>query len=135
MIYEMKYNVRLKRHNLNCCLLDFIFGYTWYIFQVLIEMYFELMYNPKAKAVMSRSITKMILVTVNMLNWCFAFNHYTVFENLKKVSFHNIASEASFIYIVSGQKFIKNAKLVNLTSLKNWILRSNSVTRQVKKLM
>ena len=34
---------------------------------------------------------------------------YTVFENHKKVSF-NIASEASFVYILNGQKFIKNAK-------------------------
>ena len=33
----------------------------------------------------------------------------TVFENHRKVSF-NIASEASYVYILSGQKFIKNAK-------------------------
>ena len=33
----------------------------------------------------------------------------TVVENHKKVSF-NIASEASFVYNLSGQKFIKNAK-------------------------
>ena len=33
----------------------------------------------------------------------------TVFENKKKVSF-KIASEASYVYILSGQKFIKNAK-------------------------
>ena len=33
-----------------------------------------------------------------------------MFENrLKKVSFY-IASEASYVYILSGQKFIKNAK-------------------------
>ena len=32
-----------------------------------------------------------------------------VFENRKKVSF-NIASEASYVYILSGQKFIKNAR-------------------------
>ena len=32
-----------------------------------------------------------------------------MFENHKKVSF-NIASEASYVYILSGQKFIKNAK-------------------------
>ena len=32
-----------------------------------------------------------------------------MFENRKKVSF-NIASEASYVYISSGQKFIKNAK-------------------------
>ena len=32
-----------------------------------------------------------------------------MFENNRKVSF-NIASEASYIYILSGQKFIKNAK-------------------------
>ena len=34
---------------------------------------------------------------------------YTVFENHKKVSFY-IASEASYVYILSGQKFIKNAR-------------------------
>ena len=33
----------------------------------------------------------------------------TVFENYKKVSF-NIASEASYVYILSWQKIIKNAK-------------------------
>ena len=33
----------------------------------------------------------------------------TVFENHKKVSF-NIASEASYVYISSGQKFFKIAK-------------------------
>ena len=33
-----------------------------------------------------------------------------VFENHKKVSFYNIASEASYVYILSGQKFIKNAQ-------------------------
>ena len=32
-----------------------------------------------------------------------------MFENQEKVSF-NIASEASYVYILSGQKFIKNAK-------------------------
>ena len=33
----------------------------------------------------------------------------------EKVSF-NIASEASYVYILSGQKFIKNAEMVNLAS-------------------
>ena len=33
----------------------------------------------------------------------------------EKVSF-NIASEASFVYILSGQKFIKMPKMVNLAS-------------------
>ena len=33
----------------------------------------------------------------------------TVFENQEKVSF-NIASEASYVYILSGQKLMKNAK-------------------------
>ena len=32
-----------------------------------------------------------------------------MFENSKKVSF-NIASEASYVYILSGQKLMKNAK-------------------------
>ena len=34
---------------------------------------------------------------------------------IEKASF-NIASEASYVYILSGQKFIKNAKKVNLAS-------------------
>ena len=34
---------------------------------------------------------------------------YTVFENNRKVSL-NIASEASYVYILSGQKLINNAK-------------------------
>ena len=49
----------------------------------------------------------------------------------EKVSFV-IASEASYVYIWSGQKFIKNAKNGQLGEfLKTWSLRSNSVTRQV----
>ena len=32
-----------------------------------------------------------------------------MFENRKKVSF-NITSEASYVYILSGQKFIENVK-------------------------
>ena len=51
----------------------------------------------------------------------------------EKVSF-NIASEASYIYNLSGQKLIKKAKnwLVLFGGfLTTWSLRSNSVTRQV----
>ena len=33
----------------------------------------------------------------------------TVFENLKKISFNN-ASEASYVYILSGQKLLKNSQ-------------------------
>ena len=40
-------------------------------------------------------------------NWNYFFSE--LFENHKKVSF-NIASEASYVYILSGQKLIKNAK-------------------------
>ena len=57
--------------------------------------------------------------------------YYTTSRCLKiteKVSF-NITSEASYFYILSGQKLIKNAK--NGEFLKTWILRPNSVTRQV----
>ena len=36
----------------------------------------------------------------------------TVFENYRKVSF-NIASEVSYVYILRGQKLIKNAKMVH----------------------
>ena len=46
----------------------------------------------------------------------------------EKVSF-NIASEASYVYILSGQKFIKNAKNAPCGEffLKTWSLLSNSV--------
>ena len=49
----------------------------------------------------------------------------------EKVSF-NIASEASYVYILSGQKFIKKAKKGQFGEfIENWSLQSNSVTRQV----
>ena len=49
----------------------------------------------------------------------------------ERVSF-NIASEASYVYILSEQKLIKNAKNGQFGEfLKTWSLRSNSVTRQV----
>ena len=56
----------------------------------------------------------------------------TVFwKSLEKVSFY-IASEASYVYILSGQQLIENAKNGQFGEfLKNWSLRSNSVTRQV----
>ena len=54
-----------------------------------------------------------------------------VFEITEKVAF-NIAREASYIYILSGQKLIKNAKNSQFGEfLKILSLRSNSVTRQV----
>ena len=44
----------------------------------------------------------------------------------------NIASEAIYVYILSGQKFLKNAKNGQFDEfLKTWSLRSYSVTRQV----
>ena len=49
----------------------------------------------------------------------------------EKVAF-NMASEASYVYILSEQKFIKNAKNGQLWS---WSLQSNSVTRQVNLIM
>ena len=49
----------------------------------------------------------------------------------EKVSF-NIASEASYVYILNGQNFIKMTKIVHFGEfLKIWSLLSNSVTRQV----
>ena len=53
-----------------------------------------------------------------------------MFENHKKVSF-NIASEASYVYILSRQKFIKNAKSSQFGEfVTTWSLRSDIVTRQ-----
>ena len=44
----------------------------------------------------------------------------------------NIASEASYVYILSGQKFIKNAKnCLFWQDFEKLSLRSNSVTRLV----
>ena len=49
----------------------------------------------------------------------------------EKVSF-NIASGASYGYILSGQKVIKRAETGQFAEfLKTWSLRSNSVTRQI----
>ena len=54
-----------------------------------------------------------------------------MFENRQKVAF-NIASETSYVYILSGQKFIKNAKNGQFWQVfENLSLWSNSVTRQV----
>ena len=53
------------------------------------------------------------------------------FKITEKVSF-DIASEASYVYILSGQKLIKNAKNGSFWRVfKTWSLWSNSVTRQV----
>ena len=46
------------------------------------------------------------IIASTMVSHC---QHCTEFENHWKVSF-NIASEASYVYILSGQKLIKNAK-------------------------
>ena len=53
---------------------------------------------------------------------------YMVFENQRKVSFYDIASE----YILTEQKFIKKAKNGQFGDfLKDWSLWTNSVTRLV----
>ena len=58
-----------------------------------------------------------------------AFHQNTVFENQRKVS-SNMASKARYVYILSGQKFIKNAK-----NSQHWRFFKNlklaGVTRQV----
>ena len=48
----------------------------------------------------------------------------------ENVSF-NIASEASYVYILSGQKFIKNAKNSQFGDIFEKLKWSNSVTRKV----
>ena len=56
---------------------------------------------------------------------------HSVWKSHKKVAF-NIASEACYVYILSGQKLIKNAKNGQLWRIfETWNLRSNIVTRQV----
>ena len=62
-------------------------------------------------------------------------NLYSVGTQCLKITenvLFNIASEASYVYILNGQKFIKNDKNAHLGEfLKTWSLRSNSFTRQV----
>ena len=56
---------------------------------------------------------------------------HSVWKSQKKWQF-SIASEASYVYILSGQKFIKNAKNGQFGEfLKIWSLWLNSVTRQL----
>ena len=45
------------------------------------------------------------------IDWTSNKNVHSVWKSHKKVSF-NIASEASYVYILSGRKFFKNLKLV-----------------------
>ena len=56
-----------------------------------------------------------------------------MFENHKKKVSFNIASEASYVYILSRQKLIKNAKNGQFLArfFKTWSLLSNSATRHV----
>ena len=42
---------------------------------------------------------------------------HSVWKSPQKVAF-NIATEASYVYILSGQKMIKNAKIVNLANFR-----------------
>ena len=65
-----------------------------------------------------------ILINLTLPNsWCLKIT--------EKVSF-NIASEASYVYILSEQNLIKSAKNGQFGEfLKNWCLWSNGVTRQV----
>ena len=59
------------------------------------------------------------------------FQNARCLKTTEKVSF-NIASEASFVYILSGQKLIKMPKMVHFGEfLKTWSLLSYSVTRHV----
>ena len=53
-----------------------------------------------------RKSENLVLKRNILLAVTFAVIRITVFENRKKVSF-DIASEASYVYILSGQKFIK----------------------------
>ena len=71
---------------------------------------------------------KLPKVTRLLASWRFSKAYrITVFENHRKSL---IASEASYVYILIGQKFIKNAKNGQFWRiLKN--LQSKSVTRQV----
>ena len=76
-------------------------------------------------------LKKIILHIFPLLRQKLRILRYKVWKLQKKVAF-NIASEASYVYILSGQKLIKNAKMVHFDEfLKTWSFRSNSVTRQL----
>ena len=62
------------------------------------------------KAICQALIIFLILQSVKGSQGKKLYSKSMVFENHKKVSFYNIASEASYVYILSGQKFPKNAK-------------------------
>ena len=58
--------------------------------------------------------------------------HTQCLKIAKKVAI-NIASELIYFYILSGQKFIKNAKISQFWRVfETWSLRSNSVARLVE---
>ena len=83
----------------------------WQTWQYLSKVNFLLSYHPKSFLVL--------------------FKHSQCLKIIEKVSC-NMASEASYVYILSGQKFIKNAKSSQFGDfLKTLSLRSNSVTRHV----
>ena len=81
-------------------------------------------------------------ISVDMVKWLEKVTFYIqqlidvpldhgVWKSQKKVSF-NIASEASYVYILSRQKFFKNAKKGQFCHfLENRSLWSNSDTREV----
>ena len=51
-------------------------------------------------------------------------------SHIQEIVSFKIGSEASYVYILSGQKLIKSAKNGQIGEfLKNWSLWSNSVTR------
>ena len=52
---------------------------------------------------------------LKMLSYGFNRYHITVFENNRKVLFY-IASDASYVYILIGQKLIENTKKTNMAS-------------------
>ena len=52
---------------------------------------------------------KMLKVVIKSQNWKLGYNNTQCLKIAQKVAF-NIASEASYVYILSGQNFIKNAK-------------------------
>ena len=64
--------------------------------------------------------------------WVENINIVTLSLCLKTTFNFASASKASYVYILSGQKFMKNAKKVQFGEiLKTWSLRSYSVTGQV----
>ena len=76
-----------------------------YLFHTHIVFAFQLSFQNESWKINKLNETGVRAIATNLLH----FGLPTFVRNTEKVAY-NITSEASFVYILSGQKFIKNAK-------------------------